>query len=146
MINVPPVVQALVAAILMSTVAIIDRQYSGMLRGIAVGLAFIGMAIAVIGVWQFKKHRTTVNPVSPEKSSTLVTWGIYAYTRNPMYVGMVFVLIAWALWLGSAFSLIIVPLFMLSMTYLQIKREEIALQQIFGDDYIEYSNKVRRWL
>ena len=78
--------------------------------------------------------------------SSLVKDGVYAYTRNPMYVGLVIVLIGWALWLGSFLSLIIVPLFMYAITKLQIKPEEQVLTELFGIEYIEYMKKVRRWL
>ena len=144
--KVPPPLQAIIAAVLMYFIAKYDGQFNELLKMFAIAIACLGLAVAGAGIWQFKRHKTTTSPIKIDKVSSLVTTGIYAYTRNPMYVGIVFVLIAWALWLGSALAFFVLPLFMLSMTYLQIKKEEQTLQTLFGDDYTEYYYKTRRWL
>jgi len=108
---------------------------------IAIG-SFFGLA----GIVSFYLAKTTVNPEKPEKASTLVTSGIYKVTRNPMYVGLVCFLIAWAAWLGSLYSLVFIVVFVLYMNRFQITPEERALTKLFGQDYQDYCQKVRRWL
>ena len=109
-------------------------------------VALAGVAIALAGVVAFRRVRTTVNPLQPEKASTLVTSGIYHLTRNPMYLGMLLVLLAWALMLSNAVAVIIVPTFILYMNRFQIGPEETALASAFGAAYVQYSSRVRRWL
>ncbi|MFD2176040.1 methyltransferase family protein [Veronia pacifica] len=99
-----------------------------------------------LGVREFAVHKTTVDPMHPDSSSQLVQSGIYQYTRNPMYVGFALLLLAAAVFLGHPIALLFVPLFMIYMTIFQIKPEEVALTQLFGSSYTDYTNKVRRWL
>ena len=87
-----------------------------------------------------------MNPLKPETSSRLVTSGIYRHTRNPMYLGMAVVLLGWAAWLGSAWSLLGIAMFAAYITRFQILPEETALQRIFGAEFDEYRERVRRWL
>jgi protein-S-isoprenylcysteine O-methyltransferase Ste14 len=88
-----------------------------------------------------------VDPTRPERASALVTTGIYSVTRNPMYVGMLLVLVAWGLFLASAAGLILAPVaFALYLDRVQIPREERALANAFGDGYRAYASRVRRWL
>ncbi len=75
------------------------------LQRLAPLVAALGVGIALAGVIEFRRARTTVNPHKPDRSSALVSSGIYRYTRNPMYLGMAVVLLAWAAWLGSAWAL-----------------------------------------
>ncbi|MBF0469291.1 MAG: isoprenylcysteine carboxylmethyltransferase family protein [Desulfamplus sp.] len=109
-------------------------------------LILIGGLIIISGVLGFRKARTTVNPVKPYKASSLVCSGIYSYTRNPMYTGLFFVLVAWGCFLDNIFSLLFVFVFLLYMTRFQIKPEERVLESIFGKDYRLYKEQVRRWL
>jgi protein-S-isoprenylcysteine O-methyltransferase Ste14 len=87
-----------------------------------------------------------VNPMRPAGTSTIVSTGIFAISRNPIYLGDAFVLIAWALWLGSLYSLIAIPLFIAYISQFQIKPEEQALQKKFGLPYEQYLSAVRRWI
>jgi len=106
----------------------------------------IGICIALLGLFEFQKAKTTVNPHHIHKASSLVTTGIYRITRNPMYLGMVFLLIAWCIKLGDLLGLFIIPFFMWTMTNLQIKPEEAAMTKLFGQEFENYKKKVRRWL
>jgi protein-S-isoprenylcysteine O-methyltransferase Ste14 len=108
--------------------------------------AIAGVVPVVIGGKEFFKNETTVNPINPEKTTSLVTSGIYGYSRNPMYVGFALSLLAWAALLGSYTSLIGIPLFIWTITKSQIIPEEIALEQKFGESFLEYKKHVRRWL
>jgi protein-S-isoprenylcysteine O-methyltransferase Ste14 len=105
-----------------------------------------GFAIDVASVVFFRRAGTTVNPMDPGKASRLVTGGPFRISRNPMYLGLLLMLIGWALWLGSASPWFIPPLFVVAVTVLQIVPEEHALAKIFGEQYTVYQNKVARWL
>jgi protein-S-isoprenylcysteine O-methyltransferase Ste14 len=104
------------------------------------------MATALSGFVAFRHAKTTVNPLSPANSSSLVTSGIYRFTRNPMYVGLALVLLAWALFLSSPWSLLGPLVFVLYINRFQIVPEERILSGIFGEAYSAYRTKVRRWL
>ena len=114
--------------------------------GAAIGLALAGGCIALAGVVEFRRARTTVNPLAPQRASTLVQTGIFGITRNPMYLGMLIVLAGWAVWLGSAAALLGLPLSVLLLNGLQIGPEERILRERFGQDYVDYTARVRRWL
>lgn len=106
----------------------------------------IGMVILLISISAFIKARTTVNPINPEKASELVTGGLYRISRNPMYLGMLFLLIGWGFMLANPLSMIGIVGFIIVMNTLQIKPEERALDTIFGESYQAYKSKVRRWI
>lgn len=114
--------------------------------GAALGLALAGGLIALAGVLEFRRARTTVNPLAPAKASALVTGGIYRITRNPMYLGMLGVLIGWAVYLGNAAALFGLPAFVWLLNTFQIKPEERALKAQFGSAFDRYAGRVRRWL
>jgi len=106
----------------------------------------IGVAFALAGVISFKKHKTTVNPVNTVNVSTLVRSGIYRFTRNPMYVGMLMALFGGFLYLSNPINLLFIVVFVWYMDKFQIKPEEVFLTSIFGNDYVMYKQSVRRWL
>lgn len=97
-------------------------------------------------VFRFFKTKTTINPLDPNKSKKLVTDGFYKFTRNPMYLGLVFFLAAITVWVSALLGPLFIMLFIYVMTHSQIKAEEKALTEIFGQDYIDYCQRVRRWL
>jgi protein-S-isoprenylcysteine O-methyltransferase Ste14 len=105
-----------------------------------------GIAIAVAGVREFRRARTTVNPLTPAAASAMVRSGIYRHTRNPMYLGMLLMLAGWAVWLASVAALAVLPAFVLYLNRLQIEPEERALASLFGRDFEDYRRSVRRWL
>lgn len=104
----------------------------------------IGLGIAVAGNRHFKRVGTTISPF--ESSSQLVTDGIFAWSRNPMYLGMLLILAGVALGLGSVTPLFVPPLFLVIIQQRFIRHEERALEQQFGPAYHEYASTVRRWL
>jgi protein-S-isoprenylcysteine O-methyltransferase Ste14 len=108
--------------------------------------ALVGLIFGVAGVVSFRRARTTINPTKPEAASSLVSSGIYRVTRNPMYVGLSFVLFAWAVLLSSAWALLALLAFVLYIGRFQIAPEERALSKLFGSEYMAYRAKVRRWL
>ncbi len=112
----------------------------------ALGLAFAGVAASVLGVVSFRRARTTVNPLRPQSATALVVGGIYRVTRNPMYLGFLLLLVAWAVWLGHPLALLTLPGFVIYMNEYQIRPEEAALQALFGSEFNAYRARVRRWL
>lgn len=113
---------------------------------LAVGLLVAGVAVAAAGVVTFRRARTTVNPLHPEQVSSMVTSGIYRHSRNPMYLGMLLVLAAWAAWLASAPALLGLPVLVLYLNRFQILPEERVLAHRFGAQYTDYARRTRRWL
>lgn len=107
----------------------------------------IGLGIIFLATKEFKKSETTVNPMKPETSSSLVTSGIFKYTRNPMYLGLTCILSASCFYFSSLLGIILyVPLFILYITIFQIIPEEEAMKNLFNEEYLDYCLKVRRWI
>lgn len=119
---------------------------ASLLRWCALAVMAVGVLIEAVSVLAFLRARTTVTPLKPEKASTLVVSGLYHVSRNPMYLGMLILLIGWALWLANPAALILPPVFVLYLTVFQIKPEEAALSEKFGSDYEAYRGRVRRWI
>ena len=116
-------------------------------RYAAVGILVVaGVAFDVLGLLAFRASRTTVNPLKPQRASALVTDGVYRVTRNPMYVGMCCLLLAWAVYLSALLPFAGPAVFVLYMSRFQIQPEERVLRQLFGDQYVRYTSRVRRWL
>ena len=105
-----------------------------------------GFGILIMAARSFKEHSTTINPIKIETASSLVVSGIFNYSRNPMYLGMVLILLGLSLQFNTIGGLIFTALFILFITNFQIKPEEKAMQKIFGEEFVNYKNKVRRWL
>jgi protein-S-isoprenylcysteine O-methyltransferase Ste14 len=109
-------------------------------------LASVGAYVAISGVVSFRRARTTVNPLTPDEATSLVTSGIYQRTRNPMYAGLLLLLVGWGLLLSNLFSLALSAGFVLYMNRFQIQREERALESAFGSGFLIYKSRVRRWM
>ncbi len=114
--------------------------------GIAIALAACAVAVALAGIAAFARAKTTINPHKPDASSAIVTRGIYHFTRNPMYLGLLLLLAASAVWLANALAFVLLPVFVLYIDRLQIGPEERVLEAKFGEDYTAYKATVRRWL
>jgi protein-S-isoprenylcysteine O-methyltransferase Ste14 len=97
------------------------------------------------GVLTFRRAKTTVNPTTPAAASALVRTGVFRFTRNPMYLGLLLCLVAWAIFLSSVLALLSAPLFVVYMNRFQIAPEERALAALFGDSFAAYKRDVRRW-
>ncbi len=114
--------------------------------GAALVLAAVGACFDVAGLLAFRKARTTVNPMTPDKATAVVSTGVYRVTRNPMYLGLVLMLLALALYLASPWALLGPLAFGAFITRFQIRPEERALAARFGAAYTAYCARVRRWL
>lgn len=113
-----------------------------------IGFLFVLSAFILDGlsVLQFFRVHTTINPLHPEKAEKLVITGSYCYSRNPMYMGLLFMLFGWGIVLGSVSPFVMPVLFIFIITKQQIIPEEKILEQKFGQQYSDYKNKVNRWL
>lgn len=148
-LKIPPPVVGLVATILIYALAQLwpqwnfDFPFQNVLAIVlgATGLAFDGAAIAA-----FFAVRTTVNPMAPGSTSSLVTSGLYRVTRNPMYLGLLLILSGVAVYIGNPLALTVIAGFIAYITRFQIMPEEALLRQKFGADYTLYCARVRRWL
>ena len=147
-LKIPPVLWVLGCAICMWACAVWLPSFTfalpqaSLLGGL---LAFIGLCIAISGVLAFRKASTTVDPTRPEKANDLVVTGPYRFTRNPMYVGMLFVLSGWFLFLHNLAALVFLGVYFALITELQIRPEERAMGELFGERYQEYKREVPRW-
>ncbi len=113
----------------------------------------LGIALMVLAglsdfssLYLFFKKRTTPNPMKPEFTTGLVTNGLYKFSRNPMYLGLLIILFGFAAYLGNLTPFLVLPAFYIVITEMQIKPEERMLEAKFGEEYLDYKNKVRRWL
>jgi protein-S-isoprenylcysteine O-methyltransferase Ste14 len=112
----------------------------------AAAIALLGGCISFSGILAFRRARTTVSPLQPERTSALVATGIYRFTRHPMYLGLLITLFAWSVFLLSPWSVVGPLMFVIYIDRFQIAPEERVLSAIFGPDYADYSARVRRWL
>lgn len=121
----------------------VEFTYSGYL---GILLLLLGLLILISAVRLFRKGKTTVNPLSPEQATKLVTDGIFNYSRNPMYLGMAFVLASIAVFLNPLGGIVFTPIFCAYITKFQIIPEERAMRDLFSSDYDKYIKSTRRWL
>lgn len=148
-LRIPPVALVIAAAVGMWLVKLVSPPLglsSNARAIIALLLAAAGFAVVMAGVLEFRRARTTVNPLQPEAASAIVETGIYRWTRNPMYLGMFLALAAWAAWLDRGMAWLALPLFVLYLDRYQVLPEERALRARFGAPFDEYCRRVRRWL
>jgi len=145
----PPPLVALSLALLMWLMASLGQPLEvpfGVRVGVALALVFIGQSISISGMVAFHRARTTINPIKASAASSLVSTGVYRFTRNPMYLGLLLTLLGWAAFLSNPASLLFVPIFVLYINRFQIKPEEQVLSSLFGAEYMAYKSRVRRWL
>ena len=148
-LKIPPLLVALLVGVAMWEITSVSPSLDVPLfiREVAAGLLLIaGAAIAFLCFVALISARTTFNSMKPKATSSLVTGGIYSFTRNPMYVSVLLMLIAWAIFLSSAWALVGPVAFVLYINQFQIMPEERALAAMFGTAYAEYKGRVRRWL
>jgi len=113
---------------------------------LAIVLFLPGLIGGSVGVLNFFQARTTVHPGRPEHASALVTSGIYRFSRNPMYLGLLLMLASWALVLANGLSMVLLPVFVVYMNRFQIQPEERFLSKKFGEKFDAYARAVRRWI
>ena len=148
-LRIPPPVVALVLAILMwltsGLAGLVQVSYAARVL-CALALLFIGQGISIAGMVAFRRAKTTVNPIKASSASSLVTRGVYGFTRNPMYLGLLLTLAAWAVFLASPFAVLWIAVYVAYITRFQITPEERVLSGLFGEAYEAYKERVRRWV
>lgn len=146
---VPPPLIAAISALLMWGIA---SQYSALRfafpvqETLAYALMGAGLSIDIVSILAFHRAKTTVTPLVPEKATSLVVTGLYRFSRNPMYLGLLLVVSGIALLLGSFVNLVVIVAFVAYITAFQIRPEEERLTEVFGAQYLAYTREVRRWI
>lgn len=146
MLRPPPPLLALAAGLVQRALTPGASPPSADRRAAAAAIAAASAGLATASAWQFRRQGTTVEPFDPSRAAVLVTTGVNAVTRNPMYVGMAGLLVAHAVRRGSWTALLPVAAFVVVIDRLQIAAEEPALLANFGADYEAYRTSVPRWL
>ncbi|MGZ4964362.1 MAG: methyltransferase family protein [Limisphaerales bacterium] len=148
-LRVPPPIVAFLVGVGMwltpSLAGIVEAPFAVRVA-IAVVCLLIGLTVAISGMVEFGRARTTINPVKAHTASSLVCSGIYRFTRNPMYVGLFFALLGWTVYLWNPLCLVFLLVYVLYINRFQIKPEERILLGLFGEPYAAYMQKVRRWI
>lgn len=145
-LKIPPLLLVMVFALLMWFLSGMTSVAGAGLQMVAQVAFVLALLVALAGVVEFRRRRTTTNPMKPEAVSQVVSSGIYRYSRNPMYLGFLLALTGWALWLSSALAWPMLVLYVLYMNRFQIAPEERVLTELFGDEYRQYQVRVRRWI
>ena len=144
--RVPPPALAAAAALAQKALAPRPRGATAVRGAVAAVVATASGVLAGSAAGHFRRTGTTVDPLHPDRASTLVTDGANAVTRNPMYVGLSGLLVANALRRGAWSGLLPVAAFVVAIDRLQVPAEEAALTSRFGADYEAYRAAVPRWL
>jgi protein-S-isoprenylcysteine O-methyltransferase Ste14 len=142
----PPILALIMIALIYISSLFIETttfNYQGLL---SILFLILGLACLLPSFKLFAKFKTTITPLKPSNSTALVTEGLYRYSRNPMYLGLLLITIASTIWFGTWLGITINIVFIFLINFLQIIPEEEALLEIFGEEYEEYKKNVRRWI
>lgn len=118
-------------------------KYQGTL---AITVLTIGLVIMVSAILTFRQLQTTINPLQPNKATSLAVSGVFRLSRNPMYLAMLLILVALSLASGALAAVFLLPGFVIYISIFQIVPEEQAMEKLFSDQYLKYCKKVRRWI
>ena len=142
----PPIVTLICGLAIYFSKTFFNKFFSYNNNTISLFLLILGFTVFTLAVKAFNRQKTTVNPLEPRQASSLVSSGIFKYSRNPMYLGMLIVLLSISFKFNLAGGIVISLFFYLFITKFQILPEEEAMNELFGDEFIEYSNRTRRWI
>lgn len=149
--NISPMVHPPVVALLFIVIAYFLGRFvplpfsaPAILRYVGLALTFVGFLLGVGAFLEFRKANTTLDPHSSAKQ--LVTSGIYRFTRNPIYLGFLLMVIGLPLNSGLYWGIVLAPFYVFMMNRLIIQHEEAYLGRKFGKSYSSYTSRVRRWL
>jgi len=148
-LKIPPPLVAMLCGLLIRALAELLPVYTAapaLRLMLALFLLALAIVIDIAALTHFRKAGTSIDPRYPHKTTIIVGHGIYTRTRNPMYLGLVLILSSLGLWLGSVAALPVVIAFICYMNHFQIAAEEEHLTARFGDAYLAYKARVRRWI
>lgn len=142
----PPVVAIfyIIVAIMLGIFMPLLGELTRSVRNIGFGLVAVGFLLGLAALIEFRKAKTTVLPHG--SASNIISSGIFRFTRNPIYLGFLFMVIGFPLNYGSLWGIIAAPFFIVTMNRLVIEKEEAYLEKKFGERYASYKSRVRRWL
>ena len=142
----PPLIAMLCVLIIFLSRSIFPSFVFSYKLQLGIFVSTIGFLLLIVSIKSFFDNKTTINPLNLKKSTYLVTSGVFRFSRNPMYLGMLLFLLGTAIILNIIGGLIISILFIFYMNFFQIIPEEKALQNLFGKNYRNYRKTVRRWI
>ena len=142
----PPIVTFICGLTIYFSKSFFNEFFSYSNNIISLFLLILGLLVFLSAVKSFRRQKTTVNPLEPRQASSLVTSGIFKFSRNPMYLGMLIILLSLSCKFNLIGGMIISLFFYIFITKFQIIPEEAAMNELFGNEFIDYSNKTRRWI
>ena len=142
----PPIVTFICGIAIYLSKTFFNQFYNYNNNTISLFLLILGLLVFISAVKSFRKHKTTVNPLEPRKASSLVTTGIFKFSRNPMYLGMLIILLSISFRFNLIGGIIISLFFYFFITKFQIIPEEVAMNELFGNEFVDYEKKTRRWI
>ena len=142
----PPIVAILIGGCIYLTRDWLPQFESDYLFYAGLGFELLAVVINLTAILSFIKNKTTINPVKPQTTTSLVTTGVFAFSRNPMYLGFLLFLIGFTLQVNIVGGIPLLFLFPLYINIFQIIPEERALAEKFGQEFQEYAENVRRWI
>ena len=142
----PPIVTLICGLAIYFSKTFFNKFFSYNNNTISLFLLILGFTVFTLAVKAFNRQKTTVNPLEPRQASSLVSSGIFKYSRNPMYLGMLIILLALSFKFNLVGGIVISLFFYLFITKFQILPEEEAMNELFGDEFTEYSSRTRRWI
>jgi protein-S-isoprenylcysteine O-methyltransferase Ste14 len=147
-LRVPPPLLTAVAALMMWAGArnALPWYRPAWVRPASIGAALIGIGLILLAIRTLQRARTTISPTRPDRTKDLVTTGVFALSRNPIYLGGLFVLLGFGLHLWQPQALVAVPLWAAWIHRFQILPEERVLRPMFGDAFAAYTARTRRWI
>ena len=142
----PPIVTFICGLAIYFSKSFFNQFFSYSNNIISLFLLILGLLVFLSAVKSFRRQKTTVNPLEPRQASSLVTSGIFKFSRNPMYLGMLTILLSLSFKFNLIGGMTISLFFYIFITKFQIIPEEAAMNELFGNEFIDYSKKTRRWI
>ena len=142
----PPIVTLICGLAIYLSKSFFNQSFIYRNNRISLFLLILGLVVFISAVKSFRRHKTTVNPLEPRQASSLVTSGIFKFSRNPMYLGMLIILLSISFKFNLIGGMVTSLFFYIYITKFQILPEEAAMNDLFGDEFIDYSKKTRRWI
>lgn len=142
----PPVVTLVFGLLIYCSADLLPSLIFELQNALALLFAIAGLGVMTVAVVSFIQLKTTVNPLQPKSATALVTGGVFRFSRNPMYLGMLLLIISVSIYTGAVASVILLPSFVVYIRVFQILPEEQAMRELFPDAYQAYCKQVRRWI